>query len=205
MSLVIVDYGAGNLRSVYNMVRKVQGVVTISSNIEDIRRATQLVLPGVGAFDYGIRQLKKLDLFSLIKERAQAGVPTLGICLGMQLLARRSEEGELDGLGLIDAEFKRFSFDPPALRVPHVGWNQVNVVKDNALLKRELQELRFYFTHSYYARCVHDDDVIATTSYGYPFVSAYRKNHVYGVQFHPEKSHRFGMAVLKNFLSIQNA
>ena len=201
--IVIVDYGAGNLASVRNMIRKVGGDANISGHPEDIASATKLLLPGVGAFDYGMGKLRELGLIGPLLERAQAGVPMLGICLGMQLLSKGSEEGETPGLGLIAARFRRFVPDKEArLRVPHVGWNTVNVIRPNPLLPSADEEQRFYFVHSYYAECENDEDRISTTNYGVEFTSAYGGGNVLGCQFHPEKSHKFGMALMKRFLEV---
>lgn len=201
--IVIVDYGAGNLASVRNMIRKVGGDAVISSQSADVASASKLLLPGVGAFDYGMGKLNELGLVAPLHERAQAGVPLLGICLGMQLLSNGSDEGEIPGLGLIPARFRQFVPDRGArLRVPHVGWNTVNVLRANPILPLADEEQRFYFVHSYYAECEHDDDRIAMTTYGIDFTSAYGRGNVLGCQFHPEKSHRFGMALMKRFLEI---
>ncbi len=203
-SCVVVDYQLGNIASVVNMIRKVGGKAVVASSKEEILTATKLILPGVGAFDHGIEQLHKLDFFTAIQDKAVDGTPLLGICLGMQLLAHHSEEGSSSGLGLIDAEFQKFSFDSTStLRVPHVGWNNVSAVKSNPLLPTDSNtEQRFYFTHSYYAVCANLDSVIATAEYGQKFPAVYHHNHIYGAQFHPEKSHRFGMTMIKNFLDI---
>lgn len=202
-SVLVVDYGAGNLASVANMVRKARGIPKISNSPDDVRTASRLILPGVGAFDHGVDQLQNLGLFSAIQESAARGVPILGICLGMQLLAGRSEEGRRTGLELIDAEFKRFEFAHDSrLRVPHVGWNHVKVVSEQPGVCMDGDDLRFYFTHSYYAVCRNDDDVIATAEYGRTFVCAYRRQNTIGVQFHPEKSHRFGMALIASFVGV---
>jgi len=201
--VIIVDYGMGNIASVANMVRKSSGVAKISNKKTEILKASKLIIPGVGAFDHGVNQLQELDLFSAIQKMGSEGIPVLGICLGMQLLAKRSEEGTLNGLGLIDAKFKRFSFGSEfPLRVPHVGWNHVHVEKDNLLIPGDMTEQRFYFTHSYHAVCANKNDILATTEYGYSFPAAYCRNKVFGVQFHPEKSHRFGMTLIKKFLEI---
>lgn len=202
--LVIIDYGLGNLASVLNMVRKVGGKAKVSNDLNDILSASKLILPGVGAFDHGVMQLRSLGFFPLIQEMALAGTPTLGICLGMQLLARQSEEGHLEGLGLIDAEFRKISFKDNmiGLRVPHVGWNHVSVVKKNPLIPNDGREQRYYFTHSYYAVCSNEEDVLATTDYGDQIIAAYSRGAVFGVQFHPEKSHRFGMALIKRFVEL---
>lgn len=201
--LIVIDYGLGNLASVLNMIRKVGGSAKVSSNPDDILNASKLILPGVGAFDHGVKQLQLLGLFSAIQEMALKGTPVLGICLGMQLLANKSEEGQLEGLGLINAGFKRFVFGEELhLRVPHVGWNHVGVVKENPLIPNDGSEQRFYFTHSYHAVCANDADALATTVYGYNFTAAYCRDNIFGVQFHPEKSHRFGMALFKRFLEL---
>jgi imidazole glycerol-phosphate synthase subunit HisH len=203
MSLVIVDYGSGNIASVANMVRRQGGHAKTSSQPEDVLAATKLILPGVGAFDHGVNQLQKLGLFDALRERATAGVPLLGICVGMQLLGVGSEEGDKQGLSLIDATFKRFSFEPDApFRIPHVGWNHITVTKPNPILPDDDREQRFYFTHSYHAQCADPTDILATTDHGYRFPAAFGRGNVIGVQFHPEKSHRFGMALIKNFLAI---
>lgn len=198
--IVIVDYEAGNIASVLNMIRKAGGDAVVSGRPEDVGRAAKLVLPGVGSFDYGMTHLHAKGLAQAIKARAAAGVPLLGICLGMQLLGMQSEEGVVPGLGLIDASFRRFS--DPGLRVPHVGWNTVQVVKENPLMDKVGEECRYYFVHSYFALCQDHGDVLATTDYGLPFVSAYSRANVFGVQFHPEKSHRFGLDLMKRFLGV---
>jgi imidazole glycerol-phosphate synthase subunit HisH len=202
--ITIVDYQSGNIASVANMIRRIGGNVIISKDEKEIASASKLILPGVGAFDHGIEQLHYLGLFSVIKNKIADGTPLLGICLGMQLLAKQSEEGTLQGFGVIDAEFRRFSANfKPGLRVPHVGWNYANIVNDNALLKIDTEnQNRFYFTHSYYAVCNDNASILATTSYGHDFPSIYFRENVYGVQFHPEKSHRFGMKLVRNFMDI---
>lgn len=203
--IVIINPGLGNIASILNMIRKVGGQAIVSDQKQDIMSASKLILPGVGAFDHGINQLRSLDLFSLIQDQALGGTPLLGICLGMQLLSQGSEEGKLAGLGLINAEFKRFSFADDSLRIPHVGWNLVKIKKLNPLImdeKHETKENRFYFTHSYHAICKNESDILTTTEYGYDFPSAYSHENIYGVQFHPEKSHRFGKKLFLNFINI---
>lgn len=201
--ITIIDYGMGNLGSVSNMVRKVGGSSLTTSDPKRIAAAEKLILPGVGAFDYGMQQLKKLDLITVITEQAASGTPLLGICLGMQLLASGSEEGDVRGLDLMNAEIRKFAFSADAqLAIPHVGWNEVCVVKENPLLSMQDAALRFYFTHSYHAECADPQDVIATALYGYPFTAAYSRGNVYGTQFHPEKSHRFGMQLIRNFTNL---
>lgn len=203
MSVVIVDYESGNLASVLNMVRKVGGRATITRDRKAVEDATKLILPGVGAFDHGVLQLRQVGLFDVFREKALGGTPVLGLCVGMELFGVSSEEGQEKGLGLIDATWKRFAFPQDAeLRVPHVGWNTVTVRKPNKLISSDEGEQRFYFTHSYHAVCANEADVLATTDYGYPFAAAFSRDNIYGVQFHPEKSHRFGMALMRNFLSL---
>ena len=205
MSIVIVDSGLGNIASVANMIRWEGGNAIVSSRPEDLRAAEKLVLPGVGAFDHGMQQLHGLGLADAILARAGEGAPILGICLGMQLLGTASEEGVAPGLGLVQVRFRRFS--PPegmSLRIPHVGWNQVEVVRENDLIDVADDEQRFYFTHSYHAECSDSQDVVAMTRYGYDFPAAFARGNVYGVQFHPEKSHRFGRALVRRFLSLRS-
>lgn len=201
--IVIVDYEAGNVASVQNMIKKAGGQAVISGNEKDIRGASKLILPGVGAFDYGMKNLHAKGLPAAIKDRAAAGVPLMGICLGMALLAQGSDEGETPGLGLLPAHFKYFNFDPAVpMRVPHVGWNTIEVTKPNQLIPDHGDETRFYFVHSYHAVCDDPSDVLATCDYGYNFVAAYSRGNVYGFQFHPEKSHRFGLDLFGRFLEL---
>ena len=201
--IVIVDYECGNIASVLNMIRKAGGDAIVSGSHEVIEQAAKLVLPGVGAYDQGMSHLHAKQLPAILQARAAAGVPLLGICLGMQLLGLGSEEGKIPGLGLIAARFKRFVFNADsAMRIPHVGWNTVHTQKTNYLIPSDQVEKRYYFDHSYYAVCAHEEDILATTEYGYGFPSAYSRESVYGVQFHPEKSHRFGLSLIKQFLDI---
>jgi glutamine amidotransferase len=203
--LTIVDYGMGNHGSIFNMLRKIGGDAKVTSKIEDLRNAERIILPGVGAFDNGVRNLGKNGLTETLREIViQEKRPVLGICLGMQLMTKFSEEGILPGLGWIDAKTVRFRFersDNP-LKIPHMGWNTVSVVRENALFKDINVHSRFYFVHSYHA-VVHDEsDILTKTRYGYDFVSSFQRENIMGVQFHPEKSHKYGMALLKNFLDM---
>lgn len=201
--LTIIDYGLGNIASVQNMLRRVGGQAKISNEPDDLSNASALILPGVGSFDHGVKQLHSQGLFSAIQELVMKGVPILGICLGMQLLAKKSDEGTLNGFGFINAEFKRFSFNKEStLKIPHVGWNNIKVVRENPLIFINKEPDRFYFTHSYHAVCADETDIIAVAEYGDSFPAAYWRNNVFGVQFHPEKSHRFGMELLKKFLEV---
>ena len=185
------------------MVRKVGGTATISRDPAVIADATRMILPGVGAFDHGVNRMHELGLFDPFKAKASTGVPVLGICVGAQLLGTGSEEGKLKGLGLVDVEMKKFVAPAGSdLRIPHVGWNTVDVARPNALIPPSGDEQRFYFTHSYHPVCANDADVLAMADYGYRFAAAFGRGNVYGVQFHPEKSHRFGMALIRNFLGL---
>jgi glutamine amidotransferase len=201
---VIIDYGIGNLESVLNMFKKV-GVkeVVISSDKDVIMNAKKLLLPGVGSFDAGMRNLEESELIPILNHKVLLEkTPILGICLGMQLLTHRSEEGIKSGLGWIDAETIKFNLAPELkLKVPHMGWNYVNVNKENALINRESKN-RFYFVHSYYVKCFDENQSIATSNFGIDFTCMVNKENVYGVQFHPEKSLKFGMKVLENFAKL---
>lgn len=203
--ITIIDYGMGNLGSVRNMIRKVGGSAALAADVESIAAAEKLILPGVGAFDYGMQQLAKLGLINVIREKAASGTPLLGICLGMQLLASCSEEGNVSGLGLVDAQIRRFVFssDKP-IAIPHVGWSDVRVLRDNPLISPDDEggAPRFYFTHSFHAVCDDPQEELATAQYGYPFTAVYSRDSVFGVQFHPEKSHRFGMNLMRKFVAL---
>ncbi len=201
MSVTIIDYGMGNLGSIANMLRKIGAQATISSDPEEIAKAEKLILPGVGAFDQGMEKLEGLGFREVLDERVlDRRVPILGICLGMQLLTRSSDEGERQGLGWIDAETVRFRFDgEDKLRIPHMGWNLIDPRPGATWLEGLPEEPRFYFVHTFYVRCRNVEDVAATTHYGFPFTSAVRRDNIFGTQFHPEKSHKFGMALLRNF------
>jgi glutamine amidotransferase len=202
---IIINYEVGNIASVLNMVNKVGEKAIVSSAPSDLINATRIIIPGVGAFDHGVNKLNDLGYFSAIQEVASRGVPILGICLGMQLLCKRSDEGLNGGLGLIDADCKKITFDSnlPILRVPHVGWNNINIKKNSQLIPVTNSELRYYFTHSYHVVCHKNSDVLATFNYGLEYVAVLGSGNVFGVQFHPEKSHKFGMALIKNFLTIR--
>lgn len=199
--LVIVDYGAGNLLSIKNMMKKVGVEVHISSSVKDIANAAKLILPGVGAFDYGMQQLHDSGLIEVLNEKVLVQkTPVLGICLGMQLLTKSSGEGKMPGLGWIDANTVRFRMeDHPGLKIPNMGWLDVQTKRPSRLLEN-LQESRFYFVHSYHVECKDQGDVILASEYGYEFVCGVEHGNIVGVQFHPEKSHKYGMQLLKNFI-----
>lgn len=200
----VIDYGVCNLGSMLNMLRKVGAEAELVSTVAALERAGKLVLPGVGAFDNGIGALRERGLAEALRKRVlQDKVPLLGVCLGMQMLGRRSEEGGMEGLGLIDAEVRRFQFAPDSRnKVPHMGWNLLAQRRDGPLLRELGARSRFYFCHSYHLVCADPGDVLATADYGGEFVAVLQHDNVYGVQFHPEKSHRFGMALLHNFAEL---
>lgn len=200
--IVIVDYGMGNLGSIANMFRKIGVLGKISSYLDDIEKAEKLILPGVGAFDTGMESLRNQGFIHLLDKLVlEKKVPVLGICLGMQLMGRKSEEGTLPGLEWFDAEVVRFRIpaEGERLKIPHMGWNTLEPRGDCPLFRGAGSDLRFYFVHSYHVICKDPTDVAAVTDYGTKFVSAFQRGNLYGVQFHPEKSHRFGMALLRNF------
>lgn len=200
--IAIIDYGMGNLGSIANMLKTVGIPAVISSESSVIASADRLILPGVGAFDAAMQRLQELRLTDLIIDRAvQERVPLLGICLGMQLLSRSSEEGSLSGLGLINADTVRF--DAAILKggkkIPHIGWNSVRVMRENPIIHVGASEQRFYFVHSYYVRCADAADIVGVTDHGVDFTSVLHRDNIVATQFHPEKSHRFGMELLRNF------
>ncbi|MBP2143472.1 glutamine amidotransferase [Methanococcus voltae] len=214
--ITIVNYGLGNLKSVANIIKKMGGNPTISSSKEDIKNAKKLILPGVGAFDEGMNNLEKMDLINILNEKVlDEKVFTLGICLGMQLITKRSDEGQKEGLGWIDAETLSFSSTfkdkyndnnnnkiDKKLKVPHMGWNYVKIEKETPLYKDMYENPRFYFVHSYYVNCINEEDILTTTSYGIDFTSSVNKDNIYATQFHPEKSHKFGMKLMENFINL---
>lgn len=200
--LLIVDYGLGNLVSVKNMFKKLGVEAVISDDLAKINSASKLILPGVGAFDNGMNLIKQKDLLDTLNKRVLTDkIPVLGICLGMQLLTKSSEEGKEKGLGWIDAETVKFTFTDNKLKIPHMGWNYVDVKRENKLIDKKPGQ-RFYFVHSYYVKCNNQNDVIASCNYGSDFTCIFNHENIYGAQFHPEKSLKFGMEVLSNFSKL---
>jgi glutamine amidotransferase len=196
--IAVVDYGMGNLSSIANMLKRVGCPALVTSDPAEIAAAERLILPGVGAFDTGMGRLRETGLLEVLERRVRKDrVPTLGICLGMQLLARSSEEGGLPGLGWLDATVVRFRGE--GLKVPHMGWNTVRAVKPGGLLEGLGDPPRFYFVHAYRLRLDRPEDLLGETVHGGPFPSVVGNGNLLGVQFHPEKSHRFGMGLLRNF------
>ncbi len=209
-SIVIVDYGMGNHGSVQNMLRRIGCEARITSSPADIEKADKLILPGVGAFDLAMENLKRLQLVSLLKRKVLGEeTPILGICLGMQIMSERSDEGILPGLGWVEGETIHFRFNSDCLdrdlKVPHMGWNTIERRQASILLGEPEEDERFYFVHSYHVRFAHEENVLAVTRYGISFTSAFICGNIMGTQFHPEKSHRFGMKILKSFAGYSYA
>jgi glutamine amidotransferase len=200
--IVIVDYGLGNVRSIHAKIAQMGENVKISNLISDIEIADKLILPGVGAFDTGMKNLKELNLIQILNKKIiHERTPVLGICLGMQLFTKKSEEGMQEGLSYIDAETIRFRFNNGiTMHIPHMGWNTIQKKRDIPVLSGITDNSRFYFVHSYHVICHVSQEIITTTSYGYNFPSIIEKENILGVQFHPEKSHKQGIALLKNFV-----
>jgi len=202
--IVIVNYGLGNLGSIKNMLRKLGYASEISSDPLLIRNATKLILPGVGAFDTGMANLSKLGLIEILNHKViTEKTPVLGICLGAQLMTKKSEEGVLEGLKWFDAELLSFRTRLPkdkTLPVPNMGWIDVKAKKASKLLEGLPSEPRFYFVHTFFIQSNNLNDVLLESHYGFDYVSALEHNNIVGVQFHPEKSHKFGFKLLKNFV-----
>lgn len=202
--ITIVDYGVGNLGSIRNMLKKIGVDSRFATSSGDIDSATKLILPGVGAFDAGMQNLIDSGMVPSLEEAVvRQCVPVLGICLGMQLMTKSSEEGKLSGLGWIDACTVKFRPTiGEALRIPHMGWNVVIPAKDDVLINGFSSEERFYFVHSYHVCCKNEEDVLLKAQYGSLFFHAsFSRGNIYGCQFHPEKSHKFGMNFIRNFVS----
>jgi glutamine amidotransferase len=201
--ITIVDYGMGNLGSILNMFKRIGVPARIESDPGVIHRAEKLVLPGVGAFDAAMQRINEVPgLRVALEDRALAQkVPVLGVCLGMQLLTRASEEGKLPGLGWISGAARRFPRQA-CLKVPHMGWNIARLAAPSRLTVEMGPELRYYFVHSYYVQVDDPSHALMRSRYGIDFDSAIGRENIYGVQFHPEKSHRFGMQILKNFAEL---
>tara|TARA_Y100000589_G_scaffold201729_1_gene190344 strand:+ start:1029 stop:1634 length:606 start_codon:yes stop_codon:yes gene_type:complete len=200
--IVIANYGVGNLSSVKNMLKKAGASVKISADPSDILSADKLLLPGVGNYDYGMQMLNKsklreaIDKFALDYKR-----PVLGICLGAQILGKRSEEGTEKGLGWLDFECLKFK-SSDQFKIPNMGWRSINVIKDSLIFNNIDQKARFYFVHSYYIKCNDSKNIISTSQYSINFCSAVNSNNIWGTQFHPEKSLRYGLSLMKSFANL---
>lgn len=207
--IAVIDVGLGNIGSLLNMLDHLGLPALAARTPADLDQADRLILPGVGAFDHGMSRIHASGLLPKLEERVhQKRVPVLGICLGMQMLGRSSEEGSSPGLGWVAARTIRFNFEssPAGLRIPHMGWNDVRCTTTNSLLDLGLDDLghgpRFYFVHSYHLACDDPTDVAGVAEHGFPFTAALQHGHIHGVQFHPEKSHRWGKLLLSRFASL---
>jgi len=200
----IINYGLGNLKSIQNIIKHVGGNCRIISSISEMEDIKKIILPGVGSFDHGMKGLHKGNWIEPLNNLVLKNkMPVLGICLGMQLMCKSSEEGKLSGLGWIDAEVKLFDIpNGTNLKIPHMGWNTIKIMKRNSILEIEQEEQRFYFVHSYHAVCNESNDVLALTNHGDNIIAAFSHNNIFGVQFHPEKSHKFGMQLFKKFIEL---
>ncbi len=203
--ITIINYNAGNIKSIQNMLKRIGAKSVISSSAEEIAQAEKLILPGVGSFDYGMRNLQQSGLIEILNEKVISNkTPLLGICLGAQLLGNNSEEGIEKGLGWIDMDIVKFDKSKmnEQLKIPHMSWNEVVISKKSMLMEGLEDEARFYFVHTYHMQSKNENDVLTNSNYGYEFVSAVEKENIFGVQFHPEKSHKFGMRLLENFVNL---
>jgi glutamine amidotransferase len=196
--ITIIDYGLGNVLAFWNVYRRLNIAVGVAKAASELRNATKLILPGVGAFDHAMELLQRSGMRETLDEMVLArSVPVLGVCVGMQILAASSEEGKSRGLGWIEGDVRKF--DGASARLPHMGWNDVKPAGSSALFAGLESDARFYFLHSYYFHCARSENILAEAEYGTTFSCAIQSNHVFGVQFHPEKSHRYGVRLLKNF------
>jgi glutamine amidotransferase len=198
----VLDYGMGNIGSILNMLKWIGVESEVCDDLPSLKNVQKLVLPGVGAFDHAMSRIRELGMFDMLNQKALVEeIPILGICLGMQLMTRGSEEGEMEGFGWIPAEAQRFT-ESSSLKIPHMGWNVVNSNKESELTLGFEAETRFYFVHSYAVFSDNPNTCILETSYGVDFDSAIQKGQIFGVQFHPEKSHRFGAKLFRNFANL---
>lgn len=205
--ITIVDYGLGNVRAFANVYRRLNIDVQYASTQAELKRASKIILPGVGAFDHAMAKLNESGLRNCLDELVlQKEVPVIGICVGMQMMAHTSEEGNESGLGWIDGTVKYFNhaskFKDQQLPLPHMGWNGIRPVRDSGLIASLDAHKRFYFLHSYYFECHNKEDIIAMASYGIDYACVINHKNVYGIQCHPEKSHHNGVVLLKNFAEL---
>jgi imidazole glycerol-phosphate synthase subunit HisH len=203
--ITIIDYGMGNIRAFANVYARLNIPVSVALTADDLKAATKIILPGVGAFDHAMRKLNNSGMRETLEKLVlDYRLPVIGICVGMQMMAKSSDEGVLPGLGWIDATVKRLNASVlnSKTQLPHMGWNTIHPHNENPLLLTFSNDSRFYFLHSYYFQCNNPNDTIATTEYGIQYCSAINNKNIYGVQFHPEKSHQWGIQLLKNFAEL---
>lgn len=203
--ITIIDYGLGNIRAFVNVYERLNIKTKIAHSSEEIKDASKIILPGVGAFDYAMSQLNASGMRDELEKQVVVNkIPILGICVGMQMLAKSSDEGSMPGLGWINGEVKLFETTaiPYKTRLPHMGWNNIEPVDNYRLLSGFNSQSRFYFLHSYYFVCNNEANIISTTEYGITYASAVKRDNIYGIQFHPEKSHSNGTLLLNNFAKL---
>lgn len=201
----LIDYGVGNINAFVNIYKQLGIQVNKAQTAKDISEASKLILPGVGAFDDAMNRLNISGMREALEEAVvYRKVPVIGICVGMQMLTERSDEGKMPGLGWIKGQVKKFNADaiPYKTKFPHMGWNNITPLKENPLLSELENGARFYFLHSYYFECFDTENIIATTDYGIQFASAICRDNIFGIQCHPEKSHHAGIKLLQNFAKI---
>jgi glutamine amidotransferase len=202
--LTLIDYGVGNINAFLNIYKQLNIPVTVAKTTNDLKTTSKIILPGVGHFDYAMERFTSSGMKEKVNELVlEKEVPVIGICVGMQMMAKKSDEGSLEGLGWLNAEVKKFDDSQRSAKtpLPHMGWNDIYPKNDNKILTG-LTDSKFYFLHSYYFDCKDDSDVVASADYGVRFTCAVNHKNIYGVQFHPEKSHRFGIQLLKNFAEL---
>ncbi|WP_298623549.1 imidazole glycerol phosphate synthase subunit HisH [uncultured Legionella sp.] len=201
----IIDYGLGNISAFINVYKRLNIAVSVAQCAQDLNGTTKLILPGVGAFDHAMQRLNDSGMREIMTQLVQEQhVPVLGICVGMQILANSSDEGMMPGLGFINGTVKKMDelSSSSKFALPHMGWNDVNPVGGNLLFSGLEQDARFYFLHSYYFECEHNEHILAEVEYGKKFTCAVNQHNIYGVQFHPEKSHHYGARLLNNFAEL---
>lgn len=203
--ITIINYGCGNIKAIQNVFHKLSIKTKVANNIEDLKDVEKLILPGVGAFDFAMQKLIDSGMIDRINELVlEENIPVLGICVGVQLMAKSSEEGVMQGLGWINATVKKFEEKKlnKLVNLPHMGWNDVVPINRSSLFTSLESNAKFYFLHSYYISCEDNEQAIAISNYAGEFVCAVKNRNVYGVQFHPEKSHRYGIKLLENFAKL---
>lgn len=202
--VVIIDYNSGNIGSVLNMLKYLGVDAILTKQENEIRNAEKLILPGVGNFAFGIKQLEESGLIPVLNDVVlNKKIPILGICLGAQLMTLESEEGMVSGLGWLNAKVKKFDFKKElGIKLPNIGWRDIQIEKESALFNNMSNHPRFYFVHSYYMIANNKEDVLAKSNYNFDFAAALEYNNIYALQFHPEKSHKFGFEILKNFINL---